>query len=65
MFTAVIEAGENKTEAVFYVAVNGKQCLLGDATAKELKVLKIGFEIEPKCGSVIPKDLSEDEGHSC
>lgn len=44
-FTAVIEGGERKTEAVFYVAKEGRQCLLGDRTAKELNVLKVGFNI--------------------
>lgn len=46
MFTAVIEAEEQKAEAVFYVAKDGRQCLLGDETAKKLKVLKIGFNVD-------------------
>ncbi|XP_055633240.1 uncharacterized protein K02A2.6-like [Toxorhynchites rutilus septentrionalis] len=45
MFKAKIEAGGNCTEAVFYIAQDGKQCLLGDETAKKLKVLKIGFQV--------------------
>lgn len=45
MFTAEIEAGDNKTEAVFYVAENGRQSLLGDETARQLKVLKIGYNV--------------------
>lgn len=45
MFTAEIEADGNKVEAVFYVAQNGKQSLLGDETAKKLKVLKIGYNV--------------------
>lgn len=45
MFKAKIEAGGNSTDAIFYVAQDGKQCLLGDETAKKLKVLKIGFQV--------------------
>ncbi|XP_062713301.1 uncharacterized protein K02A2.6-like [Aedes albopictus] len=45
MFTAEIEAEDQKAEAVFYIAENGKQCLLGDETAKQLKVLKIGYGV--------------------
>lgn len=45
MFTAKIEAGGNSTEATFYIAKDGRQCLLGDDTAKKLKVLKIGYNI--------------------
>lgn len=45
MFTAEIEAGDNKTEAIFYIAEDGKQSLLGDETAKQLKVLKIGYDV--------------------
>ncbi|XP_062563343.1 uncharacterized protein LOC134226528 [Armigeres subalbatus] len=45
MFSAEIEAGGHKVEAVFYIAENGKQCLLGDETAKQLKVLKIGYGV--------------------
>lgn len=46
MFTAEIEAGGNTTQATFYIAKDGRQCLLGDDTAKELKVLKIGYNID-------------------
>ncbi|XP_062558201.1 uncharacterized protein K02A2.6-like [Armigeres subalbatus] len=45
MFTAVIEAGDSEVEATFYVAQNDKQSLLGDETAKQLKVLKIGYNV--------------------
>ena len=45
MFWAEINAGDNKTLAKFYVVKNGQQNLLGDATAKELKVLKVGFDV--------------------
>lgn len=44
-FSAQIEAGENKTIAKFYVVEDGQRCLLGDHTAKELNVLKVGFDI--------------------
>ncbi|XP_062538474.1 uncharacterized protein K02A2.6-like [Armigeres subalbatus] len=46
MFKAVIEAGHHKTSANFYVVENGQQCLLGDQTAKQLQVLKIGFNVD-------------------
>ncbi|XP_055526919.1 uncharacterized protein K02A2.6-like [Wyeomyia smithii] len=45
MFVAEIEAAENKVEATFYVAKTGMQSLLGDETAKKLKVLKIGYNV--------------------
>lgn len=45
MFIAEIETGNNKVEATFYVAKNGLQSLLGDETAKKLKVLKIGYNV--------------------
>lgn len=45
MFWAEINAGNNHSTAKFYVVKGGQQNLLGDATAKELKVLKIGFDI--------------------
>ncbi|XP_055633245.1 uncharacterized protein K02A2.6-like [Toxorhynchites rutilus septentrionalis] len=44
MFMAEIEAGR-KDFAKFYVVENGQQCLLGDQTAKNLKVLKVGFNV--------------------
>lgn len=53
MFHADIEAGNRRTFSPFYVVENGQQCLLGDKTAKELQVLKIGLNVnsinsEPK-----------------
>ncbi|XP_055645630.1 uncharacterized protein LOC129782523 [Toxorhynchites rutilus septentrionalis] len=45
MFNAEIEAGDNTTKAKFYVVEGGKQCLLGEETARELQVLKIGFNV--------------------
>ncbi|XP_065074757.1 uncharacterized protein LOC135698628 [Ochlerotatus camptorhynchus] len=45
MFVAEIEAAINKVDATFYVAENGMQSLLGDETAKRLKVLKIGYNV--------------------
>lgn len=45
MFVAEIEASNNKVEATFYVAKHGLQSLLGDETAKQLNVLKIGYNV--------------------
>lgn len=45
MFTAEIQAGPFKTDAKFYVIEHGQRNLLGDSTAKQLKVLKVGFNI--------------------
>lgn len=45
MFTAEIQAGPFKTDAKFYVIEHGQRNLLGDNTAKQLKVLKVGFNI--------------------
>lgn len=45
MFCAEIVAGSNATNAKFLVVEGGKQCLLGEETARELQVLKIGFNI--------------------
>lgn len=44
-FMASIAGGGNETEAQFYVAKKGQQCLLGDETAKQLHVLKVGFDV--------------------
>ena len=46
MFQAEIKAVNNKVEAKFYVVENGQRCLLGDRTAKDLQVLKVGYDIE-------------------
>ncbi|XP_055635391.1 uncharacterized protein K02A2.6-like [Toxorhynchites rutilus septentrionalis] len=54
-FTAEIEAGGNIMEAIFYVVEDGKQCLLGDETAKKLNVLKIGFDIGKIQSTTFPK----------
>ncbi|XP_062541427.1 uncharacterized protein K02A2.6-like [Armigeres subalbatus] len=45
MFWAEINAGGNKATAKFYVVKDGQQNLLGEATANELKVLKVGFDV--------------------
>lgn len=45
MFRSNIRAGSNEVEATFYIVEQGQQNLLGDQTAKQLKVLKIGFDI--------------------
>lgn len=58
MFRSEIEAAGNKAEAKFYVVENGQRCLLGDQTAKDLRVLKIGYgidAIETKCRNPFPK----------
>lgn len=44
-FTASVAGGGHQTEAQFYVAKKGQQCLLGDETAKLLRVLKVGFDV--------------------
>lgn len=44
-FSANVQGGGKQTKATFYVAKEGQQCLLGDQTAKELNVLKVGFDI--------------------
>lgn len=45
MFRAEIQAGSNVAQAKFYVVEQGRYNLLGDSTAKELKVLQVGFDI--------------------
>ncbi|XP_055623628.1 uncharacterized protein K02A2.6-like [Toxorhynchites rutilus septentrionalis] len=45
MFCANVEAGSNSVNAKFYVVERGQQNLLGDSTAKALKVLKVGFDV--------------------
>ncbi|XP_055543374.1 uncharacterized protein LOC129728923 [Wyeomyia smithii] len=44
-FTVTVQVGGQQTDAKFYVAKSGQQCLLGDDTAKALHVLKVGFGI--------------------
>lgn len=53
MFSTEIEAAANKTRARFYVVDGGQRCLLGDQTAKDLRVLKVGLNI----GSVEVKQV--------
>lgn len=58
MFSAEIVAGPNRSFAKFYVVKGGQQCLLGDYTAKDLKVLKVGFDVgavEGTQGKPFPK----------
>lgn len=45
MFNAEIEAAGNRVAAKFYVVQDGQRCLLGDQTAKDLNVLKIGYDV--------------------
>lgn len=52
MFWATIQAGSKTVRAKFYVVEQGQRSLLGDTTAKQLGVLKVGFDVaaigEPK-----------------
>lgn len=45
MFRAIIRAGQNQVDAKFYIVQNGQRNLLGDKTAKQLHVLRVGFDI--------------------
>lgn len=45
MFEAEISTGRDKDVARFYIVDNGQQCLLGDRTAKNLNVLKVGLNV--------------------
>lgn len=45
MFRAYISAGKNQVDAKFYIVKKGQRNLLGDKTAKQLEVLKVGFDI--------------------
>lgn len=45
-FVADIKVGQRSTRAEFFVVDGGQQCLLGDSTAKELGVLKVGLDIQ-------------------
>lgn len=45
MFRAIICAGQNQVDAKFYIVKQGQRNLLGDKTAKQLEVLKVGFDI--------------------
>lgn len=44
MFWAAVQAGATRTRAKFYVVEKGQRNLLGDKSAKELNVLKVGFD---------------------
>lgn len=45
MFNANIRAGNKEVDARFYIVQQGQRNLLGDKTAKQLEVLKVGFDI--------------------
>lgn len=45
MFQAMIRAGLKEVQATFYIVEQGQRNLLGDKTAKQLEVLKVGFDI--------------------
>ncbi|XP_065095625.1 uncharacterized protein K02A2.6-like [Ochlerotatus camptorhynchus] len=44
-FVADIEVGKSRTQAEFLVVEGGQRCLLGDTTAKQLGILKVGLNI--------------------
>lgn len=44
-FVADIEVGDQHSRAEFFVVHGGQRCLLGDKTAKQLGVLKVGLDI--------------------
>lgn len=44
-FIAETSIGSNTVEAKFFVVEGGQRCLLGDRTAKALKVLKVGVDV--------------------
>uniref|UniRef100_A0A8D8CKC9 Uncharacterized protein K02A2.6 n=2 Tax=Culex pipiens TaxID=7175 RepID=A0A8D8CKC9_CULPI len=44
-FKTEVSAGDRRSFAKFYVVEGGQQCLLGDWTAKDLQVLKVGFDV--------------------
>ncbi|XP_062537929.1 uncharacterized protein K02A2.6-like [Armigeres subalbatus] len=45
-FKATVTVGAKSVEAEFFVIKGGQRCLLGDATSKQLNILKIGLEID-------------------
>lgn len=53
-FVAEIEVGKCRTQAEFLVVENGQRCLLGDTTAKQLGILKVGLNINKVDASVAP-----------
>lgn len=59
-FVADIVIGQKQAEAKFFVIKSGQRCLLGDSTAKELGVLKIGVNISQV--DATPKALSKING---
>lgn len=44
-FVAEIQVGKCQTQAEFLVVESGQRCLLGDTTAKQLGILKVGLDI--------------------
>lgn len=45
-FMADVRVGNLSTRALFYVIKGGQRCLLGDQTSKDLRILKVGLEIQ-------------------
>lgn len=45
-FVADVKVGKKVTRAEFYVIKDGQRCLLGDKTAKDLGILRIGLDIQ-------------------
>ncbi|XP_055584948.1 uncharacterized protein K02A2.6-like [Uranotaenia lowii] len=54
-FVANISVGDQRIRAEFFVVEGGQRCLLGDKTAKELGVLKVGLHINSIEGSPFSK----------
>lgn len=53
-FEAVITVEHRHTRAEFLVVEGGQRCLLGDATAKELGVLRVGLQVNRLEEAVVP-----------
>lgn len=59
-FTADVTTGSRTVQAEFLVVEEGQRCLLGDKTAKQLGVLRIGMDIGQVAEA--PKPLSKIKG---
>lgn len=54
-FVAEIAVGDKRLLAEFFVVEGGQRCLLGDKTAKQLGILKVGLDINRVEGKPFPK----------
>ncbi|XP_049301210.1 uncharacterized protein LOC125774862 [Anopheles funestus] len=54
-FAAEIAVAGKRTQAEFFVVEGGQRCLLGDRTAKQLGILKVGLDINRVEGKPFPK----------